>query len=443
MASESERPIEKELNAYAQKRRAQAGEPFALDPTTRRRLQDEVAQTVAQPQESPASGGGSWFDSLWLRLAVWGYACAMIALLAVILLQTFPEQTDSVASAEHETNRGATLSETDVDADTYAEGVADASVAEPLPSVESARLGAEREKLKLTAPAERSSNRALRPSARPELSQPSLRLSNGNGGTGGTAQTTAYYSLAESQRSVQRRLRESPSVDEEHTALFATPFSTNAFADQMSLAFKPPLPETPESAGTSEEPSTSAMGQYGLASVKPEAEAEAQEPAATPQQFLQVNTNYRRNLNSPPMPDVLQSFRLEQSGETLRVIDQDGSTYEGRIQPLQSSPETVVGTAVIRPEKAVTDQADSGTAGYSFRVTGTNQSLNQQVVFKGNYLNATNQSRSSQPSTERFSGSRSRGRQIAPEPPEPLIQGQVVIGESNQLLHIEAVPAEP
>ncbi|HHY84255.1 MAG TPA: hypothetical protein GYA07_01780 [Verrucomicrobia bacterium] len=41
---EPERPIEKLLRAFAQKRREQAGEPFELHPVNRRLLQDEVAR---------------------------------------------------------------------------------------------------------------------------------------------------------------------------------------------------------------------------------------------------------------------------------------------------------------------------------------------------------------------------------------------------------------
>src|SRR5207249_3027793 len=46
-----ERKIEKLLRAYAQKRRADAGEPFALHPATRRLLQGEVARRAPRRGE--------------------------------------------------------------------------------------------------------------------------------------------------------------------------------------------------------------------------------------------------------------------------------------------------------------------------------------------------------------------------------------------------------
>jgi hypothetical protein len=47
--------------------------------------------------------------------------------------------------------------------------------------------------------------------------------------------------------------------------------------------------------------------------------------------FAQSDTRakYRRNFNSPPVPPVLRSFQLEQNGSNVRVIDADGSVYEG------------------------------------------------------------------------------------------------------------------
>ena len=47
---EPERKIEKLLRAYAQKRRAAAGDPLKLHPATRRLLQDEVSRRAPKPE---------------------------------------------------------------------------------------------------------------------------------------------------------------------------------------------------------------------------------------------------------------------------------------------------------------------------------------------------------------------------------------------------------
>jgi hypothetical protein len=52
------------------------------------------------------------------------------------------------------------------------------------------------------------------------------------------------------------------------------------------------------------------------------------------QQFAQVR-NYRVNFNSPPTLNVLNSFQLEQNGRLVRIVDADGSTYEGQIDDPQ------------------------------------------------------------------------------------------------------------
>lgn len=49
MSNEPQRDIEKELLAYKQRRREQAGAPQELHPATRRMLQGEVARSASRP----------------------------------------------------------------------------------------------------------------------------------------------------------------------------------------------------------------------------------------------------------------------------------------------------------------------------------------------------------------------------------------------------------
>ena len=44
----------------------------------------------------------------------------------------------------------------------------------------------------------------------------------------------------------------------------------------------------------------------------------------------EVQSGLRRNIQSPPKPEVLTSFRLVPQGDTVRLIDKDGSVYVGR-----------------------------------------------------------------------------------------------------------------
>ena len=187
------------------------------------------------------------------------------------------------------------------------------------------------------------------------------------------------------------------------------------------------------------------------------------------QRFAQAQ-NYRRNLNSPPMPNVLNSFQLEQNGQQIRIIDADGSTYEGQIEGPQTesvlrakfSDTTVAeelskrqaGGALRRQNRAL--QNDGATiAGQNvwFQAAGTNRTLNQPVLFWGN-LSITD---TNAPNANAVNGIRA-GVTLAPQsgafpaqnaPPQnqlqfqnSRIQGQATIGASNRI-EINAVPTAP
>jgi hypothetical protein len=154
--------------------------------------------------------------------------------------------------------------------------------------------------------------------------------------------------------------------------------------------------------------------------------------------FSQVDpqARYRQNLNSPPNPQVLTTFQLLQSGEIVRIIDADGSIYEGTLRPAQA-----------------------GQA-FSFRAAGTNRTLNQLVVFTGDFQPAAHeitleagrahggaagagiqQGRpvQSQPTSDSRLGGQSRSAVIQQQ--TGRIEGRATVGKSE--FRIEAVPVKP
>ena len=140
-------------------------------------------------------------------------------------------------------------------------------------------------------------------------------------------------------------------------------------------------------------------------------------PVTVQLRFNQVDSRarFRFNRNSPPLPNILKSFQLQRLGSNIVVIDADGSVYEGTIQ---SSPQIALGVqggegfgdggsaqAVpsLQPksqsvaEKSKTQAGAYGNASvspvganFAFQAVGTNRSLNQNVVFTGNYLDPQN-----------------------------------------------------
>jgi len=184
-------------------------------------------------------------------------------------------------------------------------------------------------------------------------------------------------------------------------------------------------------------------------------------PASSPQRFAQMR-EYRTNFNSPPMPNVLSSFQLEQNGRLIRVVDADGSIYDGAIEQRPTEEAARGGIAVqtaatelkknIEPEAKRVEGLAAASAGeiaalqnVFFRVVGTNRTLNQLVVFEGNFLARTNQANEivlgakltadqSATATGRQSLS-----QKAQQTPNGLIRGQATIGLSNRI-EINAAP---
>jgi hypothetical protein len=183
-------------------------------------------------------------------------------------------------------------------------------------------------------------------------------------------------------------------------------------------------------------------------------------PTSAPQRFAQVR-DYRTNFNSPPMPNVLSSFQLEQNGRQIRVVDADGSIYDGAIEQPPTEEAARRGIAVqtaatdlkknIGPEAkriesiaAATASEAASTQNVFFRVAGTNRTLNQLVVFEGNFLARKDQANelvagaklktNQSPAAARQSLSQ-KGQQV----PGSLIQGQAMIGPSNRI-EINAAP---
>ena len=184
----------------------------------------------------------------------------------------------------------------------------------------------------------------------------------------------------------------------------------------------------------------------------------------TAQRYAQERT-YRLNFNSPPMPDVLNSFQVEQNGRQLRVVDADGSVYDGAIEAPVSGEATRRSVSLQMSAADLKKNAEEKLAGGAaasnlaavpgvdrlvpqnilFRVAGTNRTLNQLVVFEGNILANMTQTNGVSPVAEWIAdhpaaNAPQRGTWLQRQPlPSGLIQGQATIGESNRI-QINAAP---
>jgi len=155
---------------------------------------------------------------------------------------------------------------------------------------------------------------------------------------------------------------------------------------------------------------------------------------------------------------VLSSFEVEQTAQQLRIVDADGSIYTGSIQLAEARPRLrsaeaqhiAVGDSSqgkLGPTSAVAFDA-AGELGqiYSFRVTGTNRTLNQSVVFTGSLTAMTNAAAIGQVTSNLGA---TGGRSQLPSAPATLlplvnsrISGKAIIGRSTEV-EINAVPTVP
>jgi len=160
--------------------------------------------------------------------------------------------------------------------------------------------------------------------------------------------------------------------------------------------------------------------------------------------------------------DVLDSFSVTQDGDKITVVDSDGSQYSGFIQPAALSgevadapvaaPVTASAPGQTSPARRITGTLtsagayntvtfDSGAAqNFAFKVTGTNLSLKQLVVFSGSFVAMTN-------GVVTRNGLVTNAVATDPFGPQPVMQnsrivGRAAVGKKTEV-KIEAAPVGP
>ena len=176
---------------------------------------------------------------------------------------------------------------------------------------------------------------------------------------------------------------------------------------------------------------------------------------AVSQRYAQVTTGKKAKLPRP----VLTSFQVEQSGSELRIVDGDGSVYKGYIAASDSMARSraadygaVPAPAAARATKSTDASATRHEAdrpllqNYFFRVSGTNLSLQKQVVFTGSLLPAAHTNTLAPTSTNLVllksaaSLQTSSGEVHALPLSSTRISGKVVVG-NGKAVDIKAEPA--
>ena len=162
---------------------------------------------------------------------------------------------------------------------------------------------------------------------------------------------------------------------------------------------------------------------------------------------------------------VLRSFRVVQTGDQIQMFDKDGSIYSGFVgQPDEGAAQSRMRAETIiarggGARKIQTEPQDSASVGggggggalqpaqnFFFRVTGTNRSLKQFIIFTGNFIPDLQVPSSAKSSVSNgFAGNQSSAPVAGPTPLQLLntrLKGRATIGGSNQI-EIIALPAKP
>ena len=111
------------------------------------------------------------------------------------------------------------------------------------------------------------------------------------------------------------------------------------------------------------------------------------------QQFSQNGANQAARSKLKETVNILNEFQVEQTDHEIRVVDGDGSTYSGRVEPLAKNDARSIfnqkqnyAAPSSRAPASFDDKTQAANVEFYFRATGYNSSLKKRVVFEGNYI---------------------------------------------------------
>jgi hypothetical protein len=395
---EPERRIEKWLRAFAKKRREQAGDALELRPAARQRLQREV-------ERLGKGGSRGWFASLFFGLRpglAFAVCFAALAVIGGILLTNYnrPQPANTLSLAKLSERKLASKAE-------------ERAIAPPPVSV-NAPVSVEQQKVFVDKRAE---DQTVLKSA-PTVAAPTV-IAGANRETIAAQTESAQEAdrnantLAQSDLSVATKFLSVPPA----TSSFA--FKNESMVDSSaksagelnkdaSSATRAVAPQTGVSAGNAQTFAANEL-QRPAATTQPSAppaatgaavwdESKTALAAATPsvsQLYYRSDALAKRQRagggGGAGAPPLLESFRVEQNGNAMKIIDGDGSVYTGLVQFAQSATNGVAGRGALSESRIADSHALTPVAqNYFFRVAGTNRNLNQNVIFSGNFVPFTN-----------------------------------------------------
>jgi hypothetical protein len=423
MATEPERPIEKLLRGVARRRREEARASFELHPATRRLLQSEVTRHFNRPgsRARPFSFGAL---KSWPRLA-WGLGfVTVLAITAVILLSLRKGDKSETYYASNKLASEQPSRSVSSRAPQPTPAAAAIQPAEAPPRPPTADFSA----ANLGEPGRKgfSSEIALSKSAAVAEKQAPIMLDVQSHADRDA--TTTFSDAASAALTWDNTTSAANSVlalnsipPKPDSTLFSfgagANVTTNAMVEMEALRarFSVASSAAPSLAAASAPVAPLPPARRSLTVATDEAAAVAllkKEDKSQPsyQHFVRAEQKAKdvvadRLASQNP---VLSSFQIQRLGRQVRVIDWDGSVYSGtlytepangRATAVQHAFRDAVGGApaggLPSLQQKINSQSNIASAqqgqpetvpAYSFRVSGTNLTLKEQVVFTGHFL---------------------------------------------------------
>jgi len=472
---EPERKIEKLLRAYAKKRRADAGDPLALHPATRRLLQGEVARRKPRPDADEQASVTLWelFRKRWALLAGFAIIVFFGAALFMPALSSAKKKAQGITAMNNLKQIGAAAQmaagenqgklPASLDALTNELGtdkvLTDPESGKPFIYVAGGEKldGLSSNAVLAYSPAEKEGRAVLFADGRVEVVH-GARL----------AELTNLSSsqLLAADDSARRQLSEAPATlkDAEGNAVAAPPISgqpkSKADRSDLNLADSGAINATTGILAANA-PAAAAPAAERLAKAPGMVESDSKSRASTVQFATVAAQNFDASLQNSfkntivpaKAVAVLANFQVQQNGSAIRVVDADGSVYDGALQPESASAQSTPAPAELARKKTVASREEPQqlAQNYFFRVTGTNLTLKQNVVFAGNLVASSSLITNGQQAFNRngnFGGSGGVGGQLQSVLTNQLpwsnsrIAGTAVVADTNRI-EINAVPQAP
>ena len=373
---EPERKIEKLLRAYAKKRRADAGDPLKLHPATRRLLQGEVARRKPRPDADEEASVTLWelFRQRWALLAGFAVIVFFGAALFLPALSASKKKAQSVnamnnlkeigvaAQMAADENHGRLPISLDMLTNQL---VSDKVLTDP----ESGKRfiyvaggekldGLSSNTVLAYSPANKKGHAVLFADGRVEVVN-NTRLSE--------LTNRGLSQLVAVNDSVNRQLPETPAMAKDAEGNIAA--ASTVSGQPKSEADRSDVKLSDSGAGTT---TAGTLAANAPAAAPPAVDRLAKAPGAAGSDFKttsgsvqfataaqnynsSVQNSYKNTIAPTQATAVLANFQVQQNGNAIRVVDSDGSVYDGALQPeiaVAQKEQVSAGTGLPAPASA-------------------------------------------------------------------------------------------